>query len=167
MIKSFDEFLNEANNNEAYFMAKTSKRVTVSNLFKTGEKVLMLKYDTDGYHVTVFGIYEIKKVNNKSIVVKDKEQFKFDEYGICVRRDKNVYRGNSSMYWVLYNKELMDDEDIRSLLNRGTSPWGFRFWNEGDAQEFRKCVEEIQGFAPETNSEPMVFGAKKLNKKIK
>lgn len=127
-MKDIKDFINEAANKEGFFMGATSRRTQGDFKFNAGEKVVLIKYDTDGYNAQLRGVYEIDKVGKSSIKLKGDEYTadkKFDAYGICVERKKNVYRGNSTLYWVLYNVDLADDDDIIQLIERGTNSWGF------------------------------------------
>lgn len=127
-MKTLTEFINEASNKERFFMGATSRRTQSDFKFNAGEKVVLIKYDTDGYNAQLRGVYEIDKVNKNSIKLKGDEYIvakKFDAYGICVEREKSAYRGNSSRYWVLYNADLSDDNDIIQLIEKGTNSWGF------------------------------------------
>ena len=128
-MKTLTEFINEASNKERFFMGATSRRTQNDFKFNAGEKVILIKYDTDGYKAQLRGVYEIDKVGKNSIKLKGDEYYaakKFDAYGICVEREKNKYRGNSSRYWVLYNADLANDNDIIQLIEKGTNSWGFR-----------------------------------------
>ena len=71
----------------------------------------------------------------------------FDNYGICVIKNKNKYLGNSTQYWVLYNKELIDDSDITELLEKGNNTWGFGFHHMNKDEyikDLKEYINEIQ-----------------------
>lgn len=148
-MKAISTFINEAINKEHLFMGATSRRTQSDFKFNKGEKVVLIKYDTDGYNAQLRGVYEIDKVGKNSIKLKGDEYIvakKFDSYGICVEHNKNKYRGNSSLYWVLYNAELADDDDIVQLMEKGTNNWGFSV-HSSDAQEFsaelKQYIDEL------------------------
>ena len=154
-MKSLVEYINEALNKDAMFMGATSKRTDDNFKFTEGEKALLIKYDTHGYAVQLRGIVNIDKVNKKSIVISsdnaDYDDFykglKFNNYGICVVKNKNKYLGNSTQYWVLYNKELIDDKDITELLEKGNNTWGFKFHHVNKDEyikDLKKYIKEIQ-----------------------
>ena len=56
---------------------------------------------------------------------------KFDNTGIAIVKTNSKYRGKSVKYYVLYNKDLIDNEkdgkDIKEILDRCTCYWGFDF----------------------------------------
>ena len=120
--------------------------------------MLLIKYSTDGYIAQLRSVYNIKKVNKNSVIISHDDPdyqdtidvlgLKFDKKGIMIKKNKNKYRGNSTTYWVLYNKELIDDEkqnDIKDLLGKGRVEWGFHFRNkEEDIKELKKYVKEIK-----------------------
>lgn len=156
-MKNITTYITEAANKDSMFLGKTSHRSEDDFNFNTGEKVLLIKYDTDGYIAQLRGVYNIKKVNKNSVIIShddpdyqstiDTLGLKFDKKGIMIKKDKNKYRGNSTTYWVLYNKELIEDEkqnDIEELLGKGSIEWGFHFRNkEKDIKELKKYVKEI------------------------
>ena len=147
-MKNLIDFINEAANKEGFFMGATSRRTQSDFKFNAGEKVILIKYDTDGRNAQLRGVYEIDKVGKSSIKLKGDEYTaakKFDVYGICVERNKNAYRGNSTLYWVLYNAELADDDDITQLMEKGTNSWGFHPSNH-DAPTF---TAELKGYIDE------------------
>lgn len=148
-MKDISTFINEAINKEHFFMGATSHRTQSDFKFNKGEKVLLIKYDTDGYKAQLRGVYEIDKVGKNSIKLKGDEYIaskKFDAYGICVQHEKNRYRGNSTLYWVLYNAELADDDDIVQLIEKGTTAWGFSV-RAADKPEFsaelKQYIDEL------------------------
>ena len=70
---------------------------------------------------------------------------KFDKTGIAIVKTNSKYRGKSTTYWVLYNKELIEDTDIKELLEKGNNSWGFRFRNkEEDIKDLKKYIKEIK-----------------------
>ena len=157
-MKDITSFIVEAANKDSMFLGKTSRRSEDDFNFNTGEKVLLIKYSTDGYISQLRGVYNIKKVNKNSVIIShddpdyqstiDTLGLKFDKKGIMIKKDKNKYRGDSTIYWVLYNKELIEDEkqnDIKELLDKGRVEWGFHFRNkEKDIKELKKYIKEIK-----------------------
>ena len=148
-MKNLTDFINEAANKEGFFMGATSRRTQSDFRFNAGEKVILIKYDTDGHNAQLRGIYEIDKVGKNNIKLKGDEYTsakKFDAYGICVERNKNSYRGNSTLYWVLYNADLADDNDIIQLMEKGTNSWGFHPENRNApkfAAELKEYIDEL------------------------
>lgn len=155
-MKSIVNYINESINKDAMFLGKISRRTADDFTFKVGEKVLLIKYDTDGYIAQLRGVYDIKKVNKNSIIISHNDpdyqhtidilNLKFDKTGIMVKKNKNKYRGNSTSYWVLYNKELIEDEnqnDINELLDKGSVLWGFHLRHDEDKNTLKKYIEEI------------------------
>lgn len=156
-MKDITLFIVEAANKDAMFLGKLSRRSDDDFNFNAGEKVILIKYDTDGYIAQLRGVYNIKKVNKNSVIISHDDPdyqntidvlgLKFDKKGIMIKKDKNKYRGDSTIYWVLYNKELIEDEkqnDIKELLGKGRVEWGFHFRNkEKDIKELKKYVKEI------------------------
>lgn len=148
-MKNLTDFINEASNKERFFMGATSRRTQSDFKFNAGEKVILIKYDTDGYNAQLRDVYEIDKVGKNSIKLKGDEYIaakKFDAYGICVERKKNAYRGNSTLYWVLYNADLADDNDIIQLMEKGTNSWGFHPENRKAASfaaELKEYIDEL------------------------
>ena len=156
-MKDIKLFILEAANKDAMFLGKTSRRSDDDFSFNTGEKALLIKYSTDGYIAQLRSVYNIKKVNKNSVVISHDDPdhqntidvlgLKFDKKGIMIKKDKNKYRGDSTIYWVLYNKELIEDEkqnDIEELLDKGSVEWGFHFRNKGeDIKKLKKYVKEI------------------------
>lgn len=156
-MKSIVNYINESINKDAMFLGKISRRTADDFTFKVGEKVLLIKYDTDGYIAQLRGVYNIKKVNKNSVIIShddpdyqdtiDTLNLKFDKTGIMVKKNKNKYRGNSTAYWVLYNKELIEDEnqnDITELLDKGSVLWGFHLRHDEDKNTLKKYIEEIK-----------------------
>jgi len=157
-MKDITTFILEAANKDAMFLGKVSRRSADDFKFNPGEKVLLIKYDTDGYIAQLRSVYNVKKVNKNSVIISHDDPdyqstidvlgLKFDKTGIMVKKNKNKYRGNSTIYWVLYNKELIDDEkqnDIKELLDKGGVEWGFHFRNkEEDVKQLKKYIKEIK-----------------------
>ena len=157
-MKDITAFITEAANKDAMFLGKISRRSADDFKFNPGEKVLLIKYDTDGYIAQVRSVYNIKKVNKNSVIIShddpeyqhtiDVLELKFDKTGIMIKKNKNKYRGNSTIYWVLYNKELINDEnqnDIKELLDKGNVEWGFHFRDkEKDVKQLKKYIKEIK-----------------------
>ena len=156
-MKSIVNYINESINKDAMFLGKISRRTADDFTFKVGEKVLLIKYDTDGYIAQLRGVYDIKKVNKNSVIISHNDpdyqhtldilNLKFDKTGIMVKKNKNKYRGNSTAYWVLYNKELIDDKnqnDITELLDKGHVLWGFNLRHDEDKNTLKKYIEEIK-----------------------
>lgn len=116
---------------DGMFVGLNSIRNSEDFSFTPGEKVLLMRYTTHGYQAQIRDVFEINKVNKNTISLKSDDTFysnmKFDIKGIRVVKDKNKYLGNSTDYWVLYNKELLNDKDIDELLNKGNCSWGFKF----------------------------------------
>lgn len=156
-MKNITTYITEAANKDSMFLGKTSRRSEDDFNFNAGEKAILIKYDTDGYIAQLRGVYNIKKVNKNSVIIShddpeyqstiDTLGLKFDKKGIMIKKDKNKYRGDSTIYWVLYNKELIEDEkqnDINELLDKGRVEWGFHFRNkEKDIKELKKYIKEI------------------------
>lgn len=156
-MKNITTYITEAANKDSMFLGKTSRRSDDDFNFNAGEKAILIKYDTDGYIAQLRSVYNIKKVNKNSVIIShddpdyqstiDTLGLKFDKKGIMIKKDKNKYRGDSTIYWVLYNKELIEDEkqnDIEELLGKGSVEWGFHFRNkEKDIKELKKYVKEI------------------------
>lgn len=157
-MKDITTYIVETSNKDSMFLAKTSRRSEDDFNFNAGEKTILIKYDTDGYIAQLRSVYNIKKVNKNSVIISHDDPdyqdtinvlgLKFDNKGIMIKKNKNKYRGNSTTYWVLYNKELIDDEkqnDIKELLDKGRVEWGFQFRNkEEDIKELKKYVKEIK-----------------------
>lgn len=156
-MKDIVNYINESINKDAMFLGKVSRRTADDFTFKAGEKVLLIKYDTDGYIAQLRGVYNIKKVNKNSVIIShddpeyqhtiDTLNLKFDKTGIMVKKNKNKYRGNSTAYWVLYNKELIEDKnqnDIDELLDKGSVLWGFHLRHDEDKNTLKKYIEEIK-----------------------
>lgn len=156
-MKDIITFIVEAANKDSMFLGKTSRRSEDDFNFNAGEKAILIKYDTDGYIAQLRSVYNIKKVNKNSVIIShddpdyqstiDTLGLKFDKKGIMIKKGKNKYRGDSTIYWVLYNKELIEDEkqnDIKELLDKGRVEWGFHFRNkEKDIKELKKYIKEI------------------------
>lgn len=156
-MKNITTYITEAANKDSMFLGKTSRRSGDDFNFNADEKAILIKYDTDGYIAQLRGVYNIKKANKNSVIIShddpeyqstiDALGLKFDKKGIMIKKNKNKYRGDSTIYWVLYNKELIEDEkqnDINELLDKGRVEWGFHFRNkEKDIKELKKYVKEI------------------------
>ena len=156
-MKNLITYITESANKDSMFLGKTSRRSEDDFKFNAGEKAILIKYDTDRYTVQLRSVYDIKKVNKNSIIISHNDPeyqstiddlgLKFDRKGIMVKKNKNKYRGDSTTYWVLYNKELIEDEnqnDIKELLDKGRVKWGFQFRNkEEDIKELKKYINEI------------------------
>ena len=157
-MQDITTYIVETANKDDMFLGKLSRRSEDDFNLNAGEKVILIKYDTDGYIAQLRSVYNIKKVNKNSVIISHDDPdyqdtinvlgLKFDKKGIMIKKDKNKYRGNSTTYWVLYNKELIDDEkqnDIKELLDKGRVEWGFQFRNkEEDIKELKKYVKEIK-----------------------
>lgn len=157
-MKDITTFITEAANKDAMFWGKVSRRSADDFKFNPDEKVILIKYDTDGYIAQLRSVYNIKKVNKNSVIISHDDPeyqstidvlgLKFDKTGIMIKKNKNKYRGNSTLYWVLYNKELIDDEkqnDIKELLDKGSVEWGFHFRNkEEDIKQLKKYLKEFK-----------------------
>lgn len=157
-MKDITTFITEAVNKDAMFLGKVSCRSADDFKFNPAEKVILIKYDTDGYIAQLRSVYNIKKVNKNSVIISHDDPeyqstidvlgLKFDKTGIMIKKNKNKYRGNSTLYWVLYNKELIDDEkqnDIKELLDKGSVEWGFHFRNkEEDIKQLKKYLKEFK-----------------------
>ena len=149
-MKDIKEFILEAANKEAMFLHKNGIRTSEGFTFTEGEKVLMIKYTTHHYEAQLRGVYDVKKVNKNSISIESTNDYesklKFDKTGIAVIKQKNKYLGNSTDYWVLYNKELIDDKDIEELLNNGHCSWHFGFVDTRKNEyikELKKYIKEV------------------------
>ena len=151
-MKTLKDMLLEASNTEGFFMGKTSIRANNDFKFTEGEKAILIKYTTDGYEAQLRDLVKINKVSGSSIKIKSdsgNDDFysskKFDKYGICVEKNKNKYRGNSTIYWVLYNKDLANDTDINELIADGRCSWGFKIKNNParNINELKQYISEI------------------------
>jgi hypothetical protein len=151
-MKTLKDMLLEASNTEGFFMGKTSIRVNDDFKFNAGEDAILIKYTTDGYEAQLRNLVKIDKVSRNSIKIKSSsgnDEFysskKFDKYGICVEKNKNKYRGNSTIYWVLYNKELANDTDINELISNGSCSWGFKIKHNPaeNIKELKQYISEI------------------------
>ena len=69
-----ERFENNASNKEAMFLYKDGVRQSEGFTFNTGEKALLIKYDTDGYGIQIRGIVEIEKVLKNSIKIKSEKE---------------------------------------------------------------------------------------------
>jgi len=156
-----ERFENNASNKEAMFLHKDGIRQSEGFTFNTGEKALLIKYDTDGYGIQIRGIVEIEKVLKNSIKIKSEKEdmtefyhsLKFDKTGIAVVKQNSKYRGKSVKYWVLYNKELInsdnDGKDIQEILTDKRSSWGFKLegpedWHKEAIKDLKKYLKEFK-----------------------
>lgn len=156
-----ERFENNASNKEAMFLHKDGVRQSEGFTFNTGEKALLIKYDTDGYGIQIRGIVEIEKVLKNSIKIKSEKEdmtefyhgLKFDKTGIAVVKQNSKYRGKSVKYWVLYNKELINDDkdgkDLKEIIDKGTCTWGFKLsgnedWKKEDIKNLKKYLKEFK-----------------------
>lgn len=156
-----ERFQNNASNKEAMFLHLDGLRQSEGFSFTEGEKALLLKYDTDGYRVNIHSVVEIEKVLKNSIRVKSEDasstdfyhSLKFDKTGIVIVKTNSKYRGKSTAYWVLYNKELIDSDkdgkDITEILNTKGNSWGFHLFGHEDFQKkdiktLKKYIKEIK-----------------------
>ena len=77
---------------------------------------------------------------------------KFDKTGIAIVKQNSKYLGKSTMYWVLYNKELVNDEkdgkDLEILITGKNNDWGFGFGNnrltESSIKLLKNYIDEIK-----------------------
>ena len=156
-----ERFENNASNKEAMFLYKDGVRQSEGFTFNTGEKALLIKYDTDGYGIQIRGIVEIEKVLKNSIKIKSEKEdmtefyhgLKFDKTGIAIVKQNSKYRGKSVKYWVLYNKELIDSDkdgkDIQEILADKRSSWGFKLegnedWHKESIKDLKKYLKEFK-----------------------
>ena len=154
-MKDITLYINESSNKEAMFLGKGCKRNSDEFKFTAGKNALLIKYDTRGYQAQLRGIVEIEKVlKNRVIIIYPGEhpdfykELKFDKTGIFVKKDNNKYLGKSTLYWVLYNKELIDNDvdgkDIQELLKDGKCSWGFHFRDEKESKkDLKKYIKEL------------------------
>ena len=161
-IKIFitEAFQTNGSNKDAMFLHKNGIRQSEGFSFTVGEKALLIKYDTDGYNIQIRNIVEIEKVLKNSIKIKGDEDMtdfyhglKFDKTGIAIVKTNSKYRGKSTAYWVLYNKELInsdiDGKDIKEILEEGTSTWGFHLssnkkWKKEAIKNLKKYLKELK-----------------------
>lgn len=165
-MKTINFFINErfesnGSNKEAMFLHKDGVRQSEGFTFNTGEKALLIKYDTDGYGIQIRGIVEIEKVLKNSIKIKSEKEdmtefyhgLKFDKTGIAIVKQNSKYRGKSIKYWVLYNKELINDDkdgkDLKEIIDKGTCTWGFKLsgnedWKKEDIKNLKKYLKEFK-----------------------
>ena len=155
-----ERFQNNASNSEAMFLHKDGIRQSEGFSFNVGEKALLMKYDTDRYRIQVRNIVEIEKVLKNSIKIKGDDEdmtdfyhgLKFDKTGIAIVKTNSKYRGKSTAYWVLYNKELInsdtDGKDIKEILAEGSS-WGFHLssnkeWKKEAIKNLKNYLKELK-----------------------
>lgn len=156
-----ERYQNNASNKDAMFLHLDGLRQSEGFSFTEGEKALLLRYDTDAYRVDIHSVVEIEKVLKNSIRVKSENadstdfyhSLKFDKTGIAIVKTNSKYRGKSTAYWVLYNKELInsdkDGKDITEILNTKGNSWGFRLFGHEDFQKrsiqtLKKYIKEIK-----------------------
>lgn len=153
-----ERFQSNGTNKDGMFLHADGTRQNSSFSFNVGEKALLIKYDTDGYGVQLRGIVEIGKVLKNSIKIVDENErsndfyskLKFDKTGIAIVKENSKYRGKSTKYWVLYNKELInsdkDGKDIQELLDDGNCSWGFKFGlnKKDEIKQLKKYIKEIK-----------------------
>ena len=162
-INSFimERFQSNGSNKDAMFLHKDGLRVSEEFKFTPGENVLCIGYDTDGYRIQIRGILEVAKVLKNSVKLKanddDTTEFynslKFDKTGIAIVKTNSKYRGKSTKYYVLYNKELIDSDkdgkDLQEIIDKGTCSWGFRLsgsdeWKQKDIKNLKKYLKEFK-----------------------
>ena len=125
---------------DGMFVRKTSIRADENFSFKQGEKVVLVRYWSHGYEAGPRGVFEINGYywgNGDNLY----EGLKFDIKGICKTK-----LAKDHTYWVLYNKELIDEGgDIEELLNKGSTTWGysFRYREKERKEQLKKCVEKV------------------------
>lgn len=154
-IKDFivEAFQTNGSNKDAMFLHKDGKRTSEGFTFNVGEKALLIKYDTHRYDIQIREVVEIEKVLKNSIKIKSEKEdmtefyhsLKFDKTGIAIVKTNSKYHGKSIAYWVLYNKELIDDKDIKEILDNGSCSWGFKIRNNEDTKikELKKYIKKI------------------------
>jgi len=165
-MKNIDNFILErfqsnGTNKDAFFLHAGGTRQSEEFKFNVGEKALLMGYDTDGYSIQIRGIVEIAKVLKNSVKIKaeddDSTEFynslKFDKTGIAMVKTNSKYRGKSTKYYVLYNKELInapkDGKDIQEILDKGNSSWGFHLssndeWKKKDIKNLKEYLKELK-----------------------
>ena len=165
-MKDLKNFITEAfqtngTNKDGFFLHAGGTRQDEEFTFNVGEKALLLGYDTDGYRIQIRAIVEIAKVLKNSVKIKgDNESetefyngLKFDKTGIAMVKTNSKYRGKSTKYYVLYNKELInankDGQDIKEILEKGTSIWGFHLSSnkeskKEDIKNLKKYLKELK-----------------------
>ena len=144
-IKFFinERFENNASNKEAMFLHKDGVRQSEGFTFNTGEKALLIKYDTDGYGI------QIK--SEKEDMTEFYHGLKFDKTGIAIVKQNSKYRGKSVKYWVLYNKELIDSDkdgkDIQEILTDKRNSWGFKL--SGNEDRHKETIKDLKKYLKE------------------
>lgn len=155
-MKNIKDYILEAKNSEGYFMGRTSMRVKDDFTFNTGEKVLLMQYKEHHHQASCRGIFEVSKVNKNSVVIKDINGYelpdyawKYDKYGIT--KSLSPYNGSKEKtWWVLYTKDMLNEEDIVSLLSGKSNMWGFGYGYVSDEhkksyiEKLKKCVDEMK-----------------------
>lgn len=132
-----ERFQNNGTNKDGFFLHPDGTRQNEEFKFNVGEKALLIGYDTDKYRIQIRSIVEIAKVLKNSVKIKAEDDsstefyngLKFDKTGIAIVKTNSKYHGKSTKYYVLYNKELInapkDGQDIKDILDKGNSSWGF------------------------------------------
>ena len=155
-----ERFQSNGTNKDGFFLHAGGTRQDEEFTFNVGEKALLMGYDTDGYRIQIRGIVEIAKVLKNSVKIKaeddDSTEFynglKFDKTGIAMVKTNSKYRGKSTKYYVLYNKELInapkDGKDIQEILDDGNSSWGFHLssnkeWKKEAIKNLKKYIKEL------------------------
>ena len=162
-IKNFiiEAFQTNGTNKDGFFLHAGGTRQDEEFKFNVGEKALLIGYDTDGYRIQIRGIVEIAKVLKNSVKIKAEDDsstefyngLKFDKTGIAMVKTNSKYRGKSTKYYVLYNKELVDankdGQDIKDILDNKNSSWGFHLTGDGkyqkeDIKNLKKYLKELK-----------------------
>lgn len=152
-MKDIKDFILEASNTEHMFLGLTSRRTDDDFTFNVGDECILIKYDTHHYAAQIREMVKIVKVLKNNIVVEyldekyaDSNDFlktlKFDKKGIYVQKNKNKYLGKSTLYWVLYNKELVDDKDLQELSSDKACSWGFKIFDGRFHDDELKCLKK-------------------------
>ena len=91
-MKNIITYITESSNKDSMFFGKLSRRSSDDFNFNAGEKVILIKYDTDGYIAQLRSVYNIKKVNKNSVIISHDDPdyqdtidvlgLKFDKKGI-------------------------------------------------------------------------------------
>ncbi len=162
-MKNINNFISErfqsnGTNKDAMFLHKDGLRASEDFKFTPGEKALLMGYDTDGYRIQNRGIVEIAKVLKNSVKIKGEDEsetefyngLKFDKTGIAIVKTNSKYRGKSTKYYVLYNKELIDDKDgkdLQEIIDKGTCTWGFKL--SGDDERKKEAIKNLKKYLKE------------------
>lgn len=156
-----ERFQSNGSNKDAMFLHKDGLRASEEFKFTPGEKVLCIGYDTDGYRIQIRSILEVAKVLKNGVKLKadddDTTEFynglKFDKTGIAIVKTNSKYRGKSTKYYVLYNKELInsdkDSKDLQEIIDKGRCSWGFSLsgndeWKQKDIKNLKKYLKEFK-----------------------